>query len=100
MELTARERGSLPGAEIVLSGIADVEAGRDSADSNAVLMASRRLRAAGIEVPPPDESSPLPSHRLYALLAAEDAAAAHSRYNAIVRRLVSFARAVEHGRGG
>ena len=34
-------------------------------------------------------------HRLYALLAAEDSDLAHSRYNALVRRLVSFERAAE-----
>jgi hypothetical protein len=34
-------------------------------------------------------------HRLYALLAAEDSDSAHSRYNALVRRLVSFERAAE-----
>jgi hypothetical protein len=32
---------------------------------------------------------------LYALLARDDAAAAHGRYNALIRRLVSFERAAE-----
>jgi hypothetical protein len=32
---------------------------------------------------------------LYALLARDDAAAAHSRYNALIHRLVSFERAAE-----
>jgi hypothetical protein len=35
-----------------------------------------------------------PSHRLYELLAANEGA--HSRYNALVTRIVSFARAAEH----
>ena len=35
-----------------------------------------------------------PEHRLYALLARDDPEAAHSRYNALVRRLVSFERAL------
>jgi hypothetical protein len=34
-----------------------------------------------------------PEHRLYAALAAENPGAAHSRYNALIRRLVSFERA-------
>ena len=38
---------------------------------------------------------PSPEHRLYELLAAEDSDSAHSRYNALVRRLVSYERAAE-----
>jgi hypothetical protein len=36
-----------------------------------------------------------PSHRLYELLS-ETGGGAHSRYNALVARIVSFARAAEH----
>jgi hypothetical protein len=36
-----------------------------------------------------------PEHRLYELLSTSDPDAAHSRYNALIRRLVSFERAVE-----
>jgi hypothetical protein len=36
-----------------------------------------------------------PEHRLYELLAADDSDAAHSRYNALIRQLVSFERALE-----
>lgn len=91
--------GSLPGAEIVVAGIADLEAGRDTVNANAVLMAAGRLRAAGVSVPPisPDEPA---AHRLYRQLAHDDPANAHSRYNAIVRRVISFARANERARGG
>ena len=38
-----------------------------------------------------------PEHKLYELLAAEDSDAAHSRYNALIRQLVSFERALECG---
>jgi hypothetical protein len=40
-------------------------------------------------------SSPIPSpeHKLYRLLAREKGDAAHSAYNALIRRLVSFERA-------
>jgi hypothetical protein len=44
-------------------------------------------------VPPGGE--PFPSHRLYALLS-ESGAGAHGRYNALVGRITSFARAAEH----
>jgi len=42
-----------------------------------------------------DQGSELPEHRLYRLLAHSDADSAHSRYNALIRRLVSFERALE-----
>ena len=90
----------LPGAEIVIVGLADLAAGRDTASSDAVSMASARLRDAGIEVPP-QAGHPRPaSHRLYEKLADEDPRNAHSRYNAIVRRVVSFAQAAEHAGPG
>ena len=87
----------LPGIELVRAGLDDLHAGRDTASAAAVAMASRRLRAAGVAVPAVP-SQPPPSHRLYALLEREDGRNAHSRYNAIVRRMVSFARALEHAR--
>jgi hypothetical protein len=36
-----------------------------------------------------------PEHRLYELLAREEPDSAHSRYNALIRRLVSLERALE-----
>ncbi len=51
---------------------------------------SPRLSMLGIEVPEPIGE---PEHRLYELLAQDDADAAHGRYNALIRRLVSYERA-------
>ena len=89
--------GSLPGAEIVNAGIVDLEAGRDTVEANAVLMAAARLRAAGQNVPDAARSQPA-AHRLYEQLARDDARGAHSHYNAILRRVISFARAAERAR--
>ena len=72
--------------------MADLERGIESQEALLVSMGARRLAELGIAVPPP---LPSPEHRLYSLLASEDASAAHSRYNALVRRLVSFERAAE-----
>jgi len=59
-------------------------------------MAAPRLRAAGVDCAEArDPRSHRPGHRLYELLAEQDAASAHGRYNALVGRLVSFARAAE-----
>lgn len=87
MNLTA-----LPGHELVLRGLEDLSAVIESDEALLVSIGAPRLRQAGIDVPQPLDS---PEHRLYERLAAEDAAAAHSRYNALVRRLVSFERAAD-----
>ncbi|MDQ3992554.1 MAG: hypothetical protein M3229_02740 [Actinomycetota bacterium] len=81
----------LPGAELVERGLRDLENGIESVEALVVSIGAPRLRAAGIPV---DDPLPSPEHRLYALLAAEQEDAAHGRYNALVRRLVSFERAL------
>ena len=83
---------SLPGHELVADGLADLEAGRETPAALLLQMASPRLRALGIEVPAGPCAKP--SHRLYELLE-QQGPGAHSRYNALVRRMVSFARAAE-----
>lgn len=83
----------LPGHELVSAGLADLAAGRESESALVVAMAAPRLRALGYDVP--SGAGERPSHRLYELLAGSDQDA-HSRYNALVGRMVSFARAAEH----
>jgi hypothetical protein len=75
-----------------LQGIADLEHGVESVESLLVSIGASRLERVGFRLTSPIAS---PEHRLYALLAAADADSAHSRYNALVRRLVSFERAAE-----
>jgi hypothetical protein len=50
----------------------------------------------GIDVPA--RPATRPEHRLYELLAGSDSDTAHGRYNALIRRLVSFERAAECAR--
>jgi len=88
----------LPGADLIAQGITDIRTGRDTKESALVSMAAPRLRALGLDVPASDESGA--GHRLYGLLSDEDRASAHSRYNALVGRVVSFARAAEHASSG
>lgn len=80
----------LPGAELVEEGLRDLAAGRRSVAALLVSIGAPRLRGLGFEVPSPNVDA---DHALYELLAAEDADSAHGRYNALVRRLVSFERA-------
>ena len=88
----------LPGADLVERDVSDLRAGRDTKESALVSMAAPRLRALGLEVPASDECGA--AHRLYDLLSDEDRPSAHGRYNALSRRVVSFARAAEHATSG
>ena len=83
----------LPGGDLIAAGLDDLRAGREPACALLVAIGAPRLRRLGIAVP--DDVPADPEHRLYALLARADPDAAHGRYNALVRRLVSFERAAE-----
>lgn len=82
-----------PGEDLIDRGVADLEDGRETLESLLVSIGYPRLKRAGSRLPP--ERFDRPEHRLYELLSREDAASAHSRYNALIRRLVSFERARE-----
>lgn len=97
MNLSVRDDLSgLPGAELVATGLDDLAAGRETTAGLLVSMASVRLRKIGLDVPPVLGENP--GHRLYEALRDTDPRTAHSRYNALIRLLVSFARAAEHAR--
>lgn len=87
----------LPGAEWVRPGLADLRDGRSTEAALLVAVGAPRLRDLGFLVP--DSGLPeRPEHALYRLLAEEYGDEAHGRYNALVRRLVSFERAAERAR--
>lgn len=91
-----QELERLPGAEIVLPGIDDLEAGRDTVNALAVRTAATRL---GVHELIGDADAEEPAaHRLYLRLGDELGNNAHSRYNAILARVASFARAAGHAR--
>ncbi len=75
--------------------MADLERGRDSVPALLVSIAAPRLRRLGLPIP---RTIPSPERRLYEVLARDDPDAAHARYNALIRRLVSFERAAECAR--
>jgi len=85
----------LPGYDLFSSGLEDLRVGRESSSSLLVSMAAPRLRTLGIELPE-DRIFDNASHRLYDYLSDATAKDAHSRYNALVGRMTSFARAAEH----
>ncbi len=82
----------LPGADLVAKGLEDLERGVESAEALLVSIGRPRLERIGFVVPRRYER---PEVRLYEHLARESGNAAHSRYNALIRRLVSFERAAE-----
>jgi hypothetical protein len=87
----------LPGGDIVEAGLADLRAGRQSESALAVTIAAPRLRRLGIDVPSQTgRPAAPPEHRLYNLLGQQPGGGAHSRYNALLARMASFASAAEH----
>ena len=87
-----RELEALPGGDLIAAGLADLSRQVESAEALLVSIGAPRLKRLGFSV---DSPLPAPEHRLYELLARTDPDSAHSRYNALVRRLVSFERAAE-----
>ncbi len=84
---------ALPGADLIEKGLIDLRECRETVESLLVAIGAPRLRRIGLNLP--DTLPTNPEHRLYALLARDDSDSAHSRYNALVRRLVSYERAAE-----
>jgi hypothetical protein len=82
----------VPGAELVVPGLRDLSEGRESTEALLVAVGASRLRELGLEVPP---VPPNPEHLLYEHLARREGLGAHAAYNALIRRLVSFERAME-----
>ena len=89
----------LPGAEIVLPGLADLAAGRGSVNAGAVQAAAPRLRQAGLDAPGRTDGV-VAAHDLYRRLGEELGDGGHSRYNATLARVAGFARAAEDARRG
>jgi hypothetical protein len=88
-------RSVLPGADLVELGLKDLSDGVESVPALLVSIGAHRLRRLGFAVPHP---FPSPERRLYALLQETAGDAAHARYNALIRRLVSYERAAECAR--
>ena len=86
------ELSGLPGHELVEQGIADLCRGERTVESLLVSIGASRLRRLGLVL---DAPFPDAERALYDRLARGGADSAHSRYNALVRRFVSFERAAE-----
>src|SRR4051794_10158571 len=95
-EPVLEDLAGLPGAELVLAGLEELQGEEPTENALLLLVASPRLRRLGFQIRErPDIPRPY-EHRLYELLEQEYGAAAYSRYNSLIRRIVSFCRALEH----
>ncbi len=85
---------TLPGGDLVEAGLADLAAGKMSVNALLLRIGRTRLGRSGLEIPDDGRES-VWEHALYRLLEAQEGDDAHGRYNALIRRLVSFERALE-----
>ena len=85
----------LPGADLIVTGLSDYHGRRHSIPACLVRMARPRLIKAGVmpPVPPTDDGAELD---LYQLVSSLEGSHSYSRYNALVRELVSFEHALDH----
>jgi len=96
MRVTLQLEG-LPGADLVEEGLADLNAGRETEAAVLLRIAAPRLRTVGIDIPDTScEHEISPEHQLYMLISSGQGDGAHSRYNALLSRIASFAAAAEH----
>lgn len=80
--------GQPPGSELVQQGMQDLRTGRVTCEALLLSRFASRLASCGYPLPVP----PLPDAeiRMYELLGETEGTAAHSAYNALTRRLISF----------
>lgn len=83
---------SLPASDLIETGLRDLRERRETIAALLVSIGAPKLRHLGLHIPDPIASNP--EHRLYDLLAREGTDSAHSKYNALIRKLVSFERAI------
>jgi len=84
---------SLPANDLVSAGLLDLRNQRETIAALLVAIGAPKLRRLGLDLPSVLPSNP--EHRLYDLLSVSGPDSAHSRYNALIRKLVSFQRAME-----
>lgn len=91
--MPAMDLDRLPAGTLIRRGLEDLAMGLETEVSLLVLVGSPRLRRLGLDVPA--SLTAQAEHRLYEWLCRSEPDRAHSRYNALIRALVSFERAAE-----
>ena len=91
---TSNDFAGLPAEALILQGLEDLAAQRESISSLLVQIGAPRLRLLEVSAPGMIEGSD-PERRLYQLLCEEHGREAHSQFNSLIRQLVSFERGLE-----
>ena len=86
---------TIPGADLVATGLAALGRGDLSVEALLVAIGAPRLRSLGLAVGAPSNMPRHPELALYEAIGRTHPEDAHSRYNALVRRLVSFEHELE-----
>jgi hypothetical protein len=95
-KIRSNEFDGLPGSDLVSEGRADLKRGVLSESALLVLIAEPRLKSLGIQLDPGNLTIPgQVEHVLYTLIEKRLGPGAHSFYNSLIRRIVSFAHALE-----
>ncbi len=93
---TPSDWSDLPGAELVAQGLRDAARGVVSPEALLVAIGAPRLERLGLSVPAANALESENELALYRTLCARGKLDPYSRYNALLRELVSFDRALEH----
>jgi len=93
--LSNEDLNYLPGSEIICQGLSDLKENKESIASLLVAIGYPRLKLLGLQNLSEINLFDSPENRLYKILAKEWQKEAHSQYNALIRRLVSFEHALE-----
>jgi hypothetical protein len=88
---------ALPAYDLVSTGILDLQNDRETIPALLVAIGAPKLLRLGLPLPSILPANP--EHRLYDLLSVTGSDTAHSRYNGLIRKLVSFQRAMECVKG-
>jgi hypothetical protein len=95
--LTEAALSLLPGGDLVATGLADLACNESSIEALLLQICRPRLSRLGFELPVDEAGNK--ELRLYERLRTLYPRDAYSRYNSLLRKLVSFARALEAERG-
>lgn len=82
---------AFPGGDIVAKGLADLTEGSCTEEALLVLIAGPRLASLGFTIPVPSNVVPPYEDALYDAIETRLPNGAHSAYNALIARVVSFA---------
>ncbi len=83
----------LPGEDLIEKGLRDLAQNKVTIESLLIAIGHPRLKQTLKNIP--SSSIANPEHRLYDMLNEIDSDSAHSKYNALIRKLVSFERALD-----